>query len=147
MNESLRSSRFAGLARPWLPRRISATAKLLRLLPTLAYMAAIFHVSSLRPDQLALPADVSDRLLHFLAYFGLGLLVMFSVAAFSPHGLPAGRYLVAGAIGVLYGASDEWHQSFVPGREASMIDLGFDAGGVIAALVLLRLLLGRVARS
>lgn len=34
----------------------------------------------------------------------------------------------------LYGISDEYHQSFVPGRESSIMDLGFDLlGGMIAA--------------
>lgn len=110
-------------------------------------MAAIFYISSLPPAQLPVPPGWDDRLLHFLAYFGLGLLLMFSAAAFGADGWPAGRYLMAGTIGILYGASDEWHQSFVPGREASMLDLAFDAVGVVTALIAVRGLLGEVARS
>ena len=33
-------------------------------------------------------------------------------------------------IGTCYALSDEWHQSFVPGREASPWDALFDAVGV-----------------
>lgn len=34
---------------------------------------------------------------------------------------------------VIYGVSDEFHQSFVPGRDASVLDVGLDLlGGVIA---------------
>jgi VanZ family protein len=35
-------------------------------------------------------------------------------------------------IGLLYGASDEWHQSFVPGRTPSAGDLAADGIGVLA---------------
>jgi VanZ family protein len=35
---------------------------------------------------------------------------------------------------LLYGISDEFHQSFVPGRDSSVIDIGLDLiGGIIAA--------------
>ena len=35
------------------------------------------------------------------------------------------------AIGIIYGVSDEWHQSFVPGRNPSAADLLADAMGVL----------------
>jgi VanZ family protein len=37
------------------------------------------------------------------------------------------------ALGIIYGFSDEWHQSFVPGREASLRDIFFDGLGVWTA--------------
>lgn len=37
------------------------------------------------------------------------------------------------ALTVLYAASDEFHQRFVPGRGASVIDVGIDAVGALAA--------------
>ena len=39
-------------------------------------------------------------------------------------------------MGVGYGALDEWHQSFVPGRDASVGDWVADSAGVILGLVL-----------
>jgi VanZ family protein len=36
-------------------------------------------------------------------------------------------------IGVLYALTDEWHQSFVPGRDPSLGDAFFDALGVAFA--------------
>lgn len=35
------------------------------------------------------------------------------------------------AIGIIYGVSDEWHQSFVPGRNPSAADLLADTMGVL----------------
>lgn len=35
-------------------------------------------------------------------------------------------------LSVLYAASDEWHQTFVPGRVGSLADVGIDALGVLA---------------
>jgi VanZ family protein len=47
--------------------------------------------------------------------------------------------MAAAAIGlaaaVLYGVSDEWHQSFVPGRDPSWDDLATDAVGAVAGAV------------
>ena len=41
------------------------------------------------------------------------------------------------ALAVAYAASDEWHQSFVPSREASVHDVIIDATGAALGLVLL----------
>jgi VanZ family protein len=41
--------------------------------------------------------------------------------------------LFAIAIGILYGMSDEFHQSFVPGRSDNIPDLAADAIGVTLA--------------
>jgi|SRR5687768_13593427 hypothetical protein len=40
-------------------------------------------------------------------------------------------------IAVLYGVLDEWHQSFVPGRFASLTDVLLNAAGAIAGILLL----------
>ena len=52
-----------------------------------------------------------------------------------------GQALVLIALGALYGLSDEWHQSFVAGREASAGDLATDALGVIVGYFLFSLIL------
>lgn len=44
--------------------------------------------------------------------------------------------LFAILIGVLYGASDEFHQSFVPARSAELHDVFVDAIGVVAGVLL-----------
>jgi VanZ family protein len=37
-------------------------------------------------------------------------------------------------ISILYAASDEWHQTFVPGRTGHVIDLAVDAIGILLAV-------------
>jgi VanZ family protein len=38
---------------------------------------------------------------------------------------------------VLYGVSDEWHQSFVSGRTSDLLDVAADASGASLAAVVL----------
>jgi VanZ family protein len=68
-----------------------------------------------------------DKLAHFALYAVLGAALAYGRGSGGevPH---AG--LIAG--GSLYGASDEWHQSFVPGREVSPLDWAADSCGVAA---------------
>jgi len=102
--------------------------KLLDFLALLFYCMAIFWVSS----QPSLPVPMwfphQDKLLHAAAYFVLGLLLWRFVRHFikSPMILAS----VCIALGSLYGLSDEWHQSFVPGRDADWLDWLADTAGV-----------------
>jgi VanZ family protein len=49
-------------------------------------------------------------------------------------------------LGSLYGASDEWHQSFVPGRDSSPWDWAADNVGVLLGYVLFLLIVSRIAK-
>lgn len=77
-----------------------------------------------------------DKLLHAIAYGGLGLMLL---AAQTPRG---GRYSwqqigASVLIASLYGASDELHQSFVPGRSPEVGDWLADTLGALVAVLLL----------
>jgi VanZ family protein len=71
-------------------------------------------------------------LAHIVEYAVLGLLAVRLLATLRP-GAPAWRVAAAAwMLAVLYGISDEFHQSFVPNRHASALDVAFDAlGGAI----------------
>jgi len=49
-------------------------------------------------------------------------------------GAPLSWWRAAGAVAITtaYGCSDEWHQSFVPGRDADLRDVWADAVGAVA---------------
>jgi VanZ family protein len=106
-----------------------------RFLPALAYMGLIFYLSSLS----FLPSPVSfvaiDKVEHMGEY---GILDGFLLAG----GL---NPLAAAVVTSLYGASDEFHQSFVPNRDCSVWDWVADSMG--AALVSLMWIAWKKRRS
>jgi len=50
-------------------------------------------------------------------------------------------------IAVLYGMTDEFHQSFTPGRESRIRDVGFDTIGAILAIYILWKLLPKAPKK
>jgi VanZ family protein len=100
-----------------------------------AQMALLFTASSSSdPD---LPGQLSDKVVHFAAYGVLGALVLNALANGTIAGLTWPRALAAILIAVLYGLSDELHQSFVPGRSPDALDVLADAAGAAAAALTL----------
>ncbi len=103
--------------------------------PLLAYMLIIFLVSSAsRP---ALLHYAPDYTWHFFGYFVMGFLAIraFARGLAQPAG---GRVALFGVLlALVYAASDEWHQSFVTGRVASLQDIAVDALGIMTAIAAL----------
>jgi VanZ family protein len=117
--------------------------RVLRWPVVLAWMGLIFAGSSV-PNEFAPsgPTLPLDKVAHFGEYAALAFLL-----AGTTRGLTRGRMapLVLAAcvaVSVAYGASDEFHQRFVPGRDASLNDLAADVtgsvAGAVAAVVVLR---------
>lgn len=90
-------------------------------------MLAIFFVSAL--SNAPLPEQVSDKTGHFVAYAGLAFLCVRAVAGGLPCRVVLRVALLAFAIAAGYGAFDEVHQWFVPGRSADVLDWFADATG------------------
>jgi VanZ family protein len=105
-------------------------------LPVVVYMAAIFYLSSLQHPPV--PADIPDVRLHAVAYFGLMVVVARAIAQGTWARVTGVRLGLAWLITVLYGASDEWHQMYVPTRTAELHDLIADAIGAFAAGISLK---------
>lgn len=74
-----------------------------------------------------------DYVLHGSAYFVMAVLAVRALARGLSRPATAAQLWGGVAIAIVYGASDEWHQSFVPERMASGSDLAFDAVGAILA--------------
>lgn len=111
--------------------------------PTLAYAAVIFALSAQSDPLPFLPPEIflQDKLLHAAEYAVLGGLL---VPALRVAGLrPSMAVLAAAVIASAFGATDEVHQSFVPGRNADVADWVADtlgaAVGALVATVALRL--------
>lgn len=74
-----------------------------------------------------------DKAAHFLAYAGLGFLL--ARASYPENNVRGWHVLIIATMAALYGITDEIHQSFVPGRDASVFDWIADTlGGTCAAL-------------
>jgi|Deesub1362B_J571_1020462.scaffolds.fasta_scaffold01085_13 VanZ family protein len=102
-------------------------------LPPVFYAGLIFYLSSI-PD-LTLPEwglDFEDKLIHFLAYFGLGLLAARAFHASNGGPLSRKDLILTVVVVTLYGATDEIHQIFVPGRYADVLDWVSDFLGAVA---------------
>jgi len=97
-----------------------------------SYAAAIV-VASARSGVPDLPGGPSDKLLHALAYAGLCACVIFAATRGRWREATVRVALASAVACVLYGITDEWHQSFVPGRDASAGDVAADALGSFAA--------------
>jgi VanZ family protein len=102
-------------------------------LPVALYLGLIFYLSSLANPLPVLTQHVWDKLLHATEYAGLGVLL---VRGLRGEGMPwRTAVLLAMLLASLYGASDEWHQSFVPGRDSDVNDWYADTvGGGLGAL-------------
>ena len=94
--------------------------------PAVAYMGLIFQLSSLA----SVPNVAPDTVSHLLEYVGLGALLLRAIA---PVASPVAvrRVVLAGLLGGLYGLSDEFHQRFVPGRQAEWKDVVMDQIGAL----------------
>jgi len=86
------------------------------------------------PTAPGLSSQVTSIAGHLVAYGILGFLL---AAALQESGAGPRRVArLALVLAVLYGISDEWHQSFVPGRVPSLGDLLADAIGAALGIML-----------
>jgi VanZ family protein len=110
-----------------------------RWLAVILWMGAIFAVSDI--PSIATPLEpiydfTFKKLVHVMEY---GILTALLFWAMRIHITHKGQALVmATLVAILYAVSDEWHQSFVPGREGTLRDVAIDSLGAIGASMWLR---------
>ncbi len=102
-----------------------------RWTPVAAYMAGIFALSSISQPP-AFPGN-TDKDLHALVYGGLAAFVVRALAGGWRQRVTWTTAIVAMLIAVLYGVSDEFHQSFVPNRQSDVRDVVADTVGAAIA--------------
>lgn len=110
----------------------------------IAMLALIFALSSIpnvaEPHRYVIPYD---KVAHFGEYSVLALVLAGSLRRQAAGRLPL-ALLIAAAVtfGAAYGASDEFHQRFVPGRDPDvhdwLADLTGSLAGAMASAALLR---------
>jgi VanZ family protein len=108
-------------------------------------MAAIYFASSI-PDLGELPGGVSPDFGHFVGYALLGGLLARALADARVPGLTNRVAALAWLGSAVYAATDEFHQSFVPGRTPDVNDWLVDITGAAVAIVACRVLAAAIAR-
>lgn len=96
--------------------------------PAALWAAVLFLLSSLPEVPGAARVAVNDKVAHLVLYTVLGLTLAWTRRRPARGSGPSHRALLLA--GIAYGASDEIHQIFVPGRTPSLADWGADIIGV-----------------
>ena len=117
-------------------------------LPLTGWMALIFLLSgttsttlesmtSTADQTFKVPSMVIRAYLFHAVEFGIMLVLVYRLLA--RHKILTGYYRVGTALfaTLVYAIVDEIHQSFVPGRDPSIEDIGYDATGALVAIVLI----------
>ena len=100
--------------------------------PVAAFMAVIFAFSGTSSPP---SVGVNDKTGHVVGYGTLGALAVRATAGATLAGVTGGSAIAAWGIATAYGVTDEYHQSFVPGRTPDVADVLADAAGAGASIV------------
>jgi len=110
----------------------------------LAVLITLFvvYISSIPEHSLPGSDSLNERIIsnlaHIPAYALLSFLWLKSFAgSTSRNHIITSSFILAGL--VLFAISDEFHQSFVPGRSASLMDIGLDLLGIFCGLAVLKI--------
>ena len=106
-------------------------------------MGVLFFASSVPGDEL--PSHMWDKLAHLLAYAVLGILFLLPLCGGRLLQMRGGTAAMAVLLATLYGAFDEVHQAFTPGRSPDVRDVVADCLGAAVAVAAILLLIA-VAR-
>jgi VanZ family protein len=104
-------------------------------LPAIIWMALIFYLSAQPRPLRQTPPQALSYLAHFSEYAVLAFLLFWAqLSRGSWKGKVGVGLAVSLVLSALFAASDEYHQSFVPGRTACWLDFAADALGAAFAL-------------
>ncbi len=84
---------------------------------------------------------IPDYLAHALEYAVFALTLVWGASAGWANRLTPTGVMGVWTIAFLYAVSDEFHQSFVPGRQASVGDVAADSAGAFLGLIIVCLVM------
>lgn len=93
-------------------------------------MAGTFVVS--HQPVVSIPLGAPDYMAHGISYAVLGALYVRALATGALSRMTLRLVAPAVLLALLYGLSDEFHQSFIPGRHPSVSDIVADTLGALA---------------
>ncbi len=106
--------------------------------PVIVWAGIIFYCSSMPDLKTDLEEDfVLRKIAHVFEYFILTFLLYRAFkGSFNINGLYL--FVWPSVLSFLYAASDEFHQTFVPGRHGCVRDVLIDAAGILGVYIALR---------
>lgn len=106
-----------------------------RPVPMILIMGTIFFLSHQPGDVVPLPLIPGlDKAAHFCIYGLLAASVVLAHSSVSRTKNPRRVCLATLVVCLLFGISDEFHQSFIPGRFVSGADVLADMAGAVAVI-------------
>lgn len=115
-------------------------------MPFIGIALAIFilsHQSKL--PYISVGIEYEDKIKHFIAFFTLGISFLF--AALNTTKLSITKIIILNfIICSIYGGLDEYHQTFILGREADILDWVADSVGVIVSCLFIPMLKKRIIK-
>ncbi len=122
--------------------------KIIRLVPMTVIMGTIFFLSHQPGDSLYMPPILwFDKIAHMAVYAVLAVTVLYAFQPRLRHERAVRVILLTMGVCIFYGIGDEFHQSFIPGRFASIFDVAADTLGAAAVCAAWFLWKGRENRS
>lgn len=107
--------------------------------PLIIYWIVLLVATSLPVENLP-RIETNDKFMHFAAYFVLAVLLNFSLKFQNKYKkLKESPALWTIIIGFIYGAFDEIHQFFIPGRFCEFLDWIANAIGVLSGVIVVHL--------
>ena len=102
--------------------------------------STIFILSSFQqPKFIEIGIEFKDKILHFIAYSALGSSIIIALLRNRAEWSRKKLITMVLIIGALYGASDELHQYFVPGRSCDFADWIADCIGISFSLLFINI--------
>jgi len=115
--------------------------------PVVFWAGLIFYLSSLPPSSVTgdyWTEFAIKKTAHVIEY-GVLATLLYRAFRVSVEGLQR-QYWLSAILSSLYGATDEFHQSFIPGREPRGRDVIFDTIGAVLAIYIIWKLLPKAPK-
>jgi len=106
--------------------------------PVLFFMGYIFFMSGRSGSDIPRIFARQDIAYHFFIYALLGWSFARALFFERPRAAMLKIVCVCAVFGLLYGVSDEYHQSFISGRSSEIFDIAIDTAGSLFGGILVR---------
>lgn len=103
-----------------------------KIINTFPYTKNLSEETKLKMVERSQP--IIRKLAHFSIYTVVGVCIMGFISTYKVILLK--KFIVSLSVGLIYAISDEFHQSFVPGRGPSVRDVCIDTAGVFLGIII-----------